>query len=210
MMRRRKSKYVSYERCKDFAQSLGVKTMKEWIEMPKLKNIPDYPSSIYKNKGWVNWYVFLDKPPGRAKKEFMSYEDAVKWIRKKGIKSIREFKNAKRVPDNFPSQPDVKYKDNGWISWMHFFGKLDAWGNPDQTQGMGSYRKNFISYDDARKYMIERGITSRREFETMRKRPNCIPALPAVYYKDKGWKNWCHFLGKEYKIGRPKKKELVN
>jgi len=209
MRRKRKSKYISFERCKIFAQSLGVRTKKEWINTIKPKNMPDQPDVIYLKKGWTNWYDFLGKEKGGDAKEYMSYEEAEAWVRKKGIKSIREFRNARRVPYNFPCEPAQKYRGKGWISWMYFFGKIDKDGNLEPLESKYGYKKNFVSYEEARKTVIAKGIKSRREFENWSRRPYDIPAIPNKYYQGKGWQSWFHFLDKEPKRGRPVKKKVV-
>jgi hypothetical protein len=48
---------------KKYAQSLKLKSEKDWRQHTKSKNfpkdIPKIPSGSYKNKGWKSWYDFL-------------------------------------------------------------------------------------------------------------------------------------------------------
>lgn len=56
-----------------------------------------------------------------------------------------------------------------------------------------------IDYPSARKYSLGLGLRSKTEwFEYFKihKRPNNIPANPLERYKNKGWVNWYHWLGK--------------
>jgi hypothetical protein len=190
-----------------FAQSLEVQTAVEWKKMTKPKNMPNDPAYAYKKKGWTNWFDFLGKDKDAFnKKEFMSYKEAEKWIRENNIKSINQFKNA-RKPYNLPSNPREKYRNKGWMSWMHFFGKIDENGIPCEKDGYGIYRKQFLPFEKARKYLIEKGIKSIIDYR--RRRPRNLPYQPYKIYKDKGWVNWCHFFGKENQKGRPKKHNVI-
>ena len=44
------------------------------------------------------------------------------------VKNTDEWKKARkvgRIPENIPSNPDKKYKDNGWKGWADFLGKSE-------------------------------------------------------------------------------------
>ncbi len=55
--------YRTYEEAKKYAQSLKLKSFKEWQNHTKSndfpKDIPKAPHSTYKNKGWLSWGDFL-------------------------------------------------------------------------------------------------------------------------------------------------------
>lgn len=59
-----KKEFSSYEEAKNFAQLLNIKSSTEWKKYyyeNEEKNMPLYPHIIYKNKGWISWYSFLNK-----------------------------------------------------------------------------------------------------------------------------------------------------
>lgn len=56
--------WISYDECKQLAQSLGVKSGKAWRQWcsknPEV-NVPRYPDHTYSSVGWKNWFEFLGK-----------------------------------------------------------------------------------------------------------------------------------------------------
>jgi len=63
-----------------------------------------------------------------------------------------------------------------------------------------SFRRGFLSYNEARKIVVYFGIKSRAEwniFSTEHKRPLNIPSTPNRSYENKGWVSWKEFLGYE-------------
>lgn len=88
------------------------------------KKLPLSPPLAYKNE-WVSWDQFLGRC-NRVSSKFLSYEDARKIISiiSPKITNCKEWdkycKSGKR-PDNIPHSPQKIYKDNGWVSWDHWF-----------------------------------------------------------------------------------------
>jgi predicted helicase len=66
-------RFQIYDKAKKYAQSINIKSRKEWGQHTKSKNFPkDLPFAIehyYKNKGWKSWPDFLgtDRKPRRKK-----------------------------------------------------------------------------------------------------------------------------------------------
>ena len=89
------------------------------------KNIPASPWIIYKDSGWVDWFHWLGKEKVYSKKIFLSFNEALKVIRKDSIKykltylTWKEYSKNYR-PVNIPSNPHITYKNKGWISWKHW------------------------------------------------------------------------------------------
>ena len=112
--------WMSYEEAKEFIQAQAVRTFTEFRKWRKSKyrpfNFPPSPEQVYKKK-WKGWPEFLGK-------SWMSYEEAKQIIQKEGITStfmFQEWKRSGHRPFNFPSKPDLVYKEE-WISWGSFFG----------------------------------------------------------------------------------------
>ena len=117
------------------------------------------------------------------KKDWLSYEEAQDVVRKAGISTQPDFMDWKERPDNFPSQPNRDYKDEGWVSWGEFLGT-----------GRRNNAAKFLPYVEARKAVIAAGITSTKQFKSWQL-PTNIPAAPHLYYKDNGWISSGEFFG---------------
>jgi len=55
--------WASFDLAKSFAQSLKLKTHKDWLEFCKSgkrpEDMPSHPNQVYKSDGWVSWSEFL-------------------------------------------------------------------------------------------------------------------------------------------------------
>ncbi|MDE0151731.1 MAG: hypothetical protein OXK80_04455 [Bdellovibrionales bacterium] len=127
----------------------------------------------------------------RNKKEWMSYEEAKTFIQAQGIKTSTQFlewKRAGKRPKNFPSTPWKVYKDE-WTSWGDFAG----------TKNVSARKKEWMSFEEAKTYIQNLGIKTRRQFKAWTKseqRPENFPSAPWKVYKDK-WISLSDFLGTE-------------
>ena len=88
------------------------------------------------------------------KKDWLSYEEAQDVVRKAGISTQPDFMDWKERPDNFPSQPNRDYKDEGWVSWGEFLGT-----------GRRNNAAKFLPYVES-KAVIAAGITSTKQFKS--------------------------------------------
>lgn len=62
----KKNEYPDYNEALKIANSLKIKSSSKWRELAKLNggqlnNLPYSPEKVYKNKGWVSWYDWLNK-----------------------------------------------------------------------------------------------------------------------------------------------------
>ena len=121
--------------------------------------------------------------------KWMSLAEAQVVVQEAGIQSYREFrewsKSGKR-PFNFPSNPDVRYKEE-WKGWRYFLGTGERRG------------KNWMSLAEAQAYIQEAGIQTEpkfKEWSKSGKRPFNFPSHPERVYKEE-WVSWYHFLGTE-------------
>ncbi len=187
--------YLSFEESKKWAHQSGIKTAKEWKIAKKKDNLPNgvpgHPQIVYLNNGWVNWADFLGTENHREI-EYLNFEEAQKYVRDQNLKNTSEWKIWSKThrPFNIPGAPDAIYKEKGWISWADFLGA-------DINQ-----KGNKLDYDQAkaiiRPFKI-RSSVSWREFVKSDQMPQNVPANPDREYKNKGWKGWADFLGKEEK-----------
>jgi superfamily II DNA or RNA helicase len=187
--------YLSYGEAKKWAMESDIVSAKQWKIVKKKnllpKGIPGHPQSIYKNKGWQSWSLFLGTSNLRNI-EYINFVEARKYVRKLKLKSTKEWKiwTKNHRPFNIPGAPDAIYKEKGWISWADFLGADIV------------VKGSKLDYDEAKKILFQFCIKSSVEWRTFVKSdnmPDNIPTNPDREYKNKGWKGWADFLGKEDK-----------
>jgi hypothetical protein len=126
-----------------------------------------------------------------------SYKLAKNWVKENlvplGINSSRKFDAYKRggeyLPKNFPRKPDEYFKKKDvWQGWPDFFGKPAEFSE-----------KLYLTYQEASRVCIQRGIRNSIEYRTWNNRPSSLPARPDQFYKSE-WFGWQKFLGDNYDI----------
>jgi len=174
--------FLSYYEAKEFAISNNIKSAKEWLEKVS-SNFPRKPSHHYKE--WRGWRNFLNTSrvlPIKRKK-FLTFEESLLFLKVKAIKNRKSYKEYLNLncDINLPKNPQDVYKKD-WISWSHYLSYN------------GRYKKDrsFLDYDVVKNWVIEKGVSSRKEWDSLEK-PNNIPTNPDVYYKDE-WESWPTFL----------------
>jgi len=189
----RDREYRSINDARSFVRKLGLKNVvKDWnryCNSGKLpKDIPRNPQNVYK-KEWTNWGDFLGT--GRIadqKKQFLSFSDARKFVKNLGFKNNSEWRkyyNSGKKPNNIPSNPDLIYKKE-WTNWGDFLGT----GNV--------YKKDFLSFEEARKLVHKFGFKFQKDwldYCKIGKKPENIPSAPHLEYKNVGWINYGDWLG---------------
>jgi hypothetical protein len=119
--------FLKYEEAKRKVKKLKISSepayRKAKKQSAKMNDLPSSPMKVYAKTGWVDWYSFFDKPRPTDPVSFMEARDI---IRKMKIASISEYKSLQRagmLPAGLTSNPNKTYREKGWISWPHFFGK---------------------------------------------------------------------------------------
>ena len=193
-----------------FARSLRLKTQTEWKEyvvgaykgLPaRPEDIPMSPEPYYKAKGWTGWGDWLGT--GRVanqSRSYMPFREARKFARALKLKNGDEWRKyargelrGKEKPENIPGTPDRVYKNKGWRSWGDWLG----------TNRVASQNYVWRPYPEALKFVHKLGLKtsgdwakySRGQIPGKSKKPDNIPANPAVSYK-KDWVDWDEWLGR--------------
>jgi superfamily II DNA or RNA helicase len=185
----------SFEEAKKFVQELNIKRDDGWREYcssgNKPKDIPSYPNQVYKDTGWIGMGDWLGT--GRISnrdRTFKSFEEAREFVHELGLKSGNEWKdyiNSGDIPRDIPRNPDSFYAENGWNG-------LFDW--------LGQEKLSWLPFEEAREYVHKLELKSQRKwFEYCKsgEKPKDIPSAANNIYKDKGWKGWPYFLGKNDK-----------
>lgn len=131
--------------------------------------------------------------------KYLSFAEARNYVRKQNLKSAQEWKlwskgdlkgKGKR-PDFIPSQPDVIYRDSGWISWTD-------WREKQQET-------EYLPFNEARKFVRSLGLKNNKEWQRYYQgknidniKPTSIPWNPQIIYKDQ-WKGIKDWIGTDWK-----------
>jgi superfamily II DNA or RNA helicase len=124
-----KPSYLPFEEARVTVRSLKIGSQLEYKKAIKEglvpKNIPSNPNTVYLNKGWVSYPDWLGN--GRMSNQnrlFLSFNEAKVFVRSLQLKSCSEwvkYKSSGLRPENVPSAPDQKYKQE-WKGWSDFLG----------------------------------------------------------------------------------------
>lgn len=189
--------YSKFEDARDFVRNLNLNSVKEWREWCSKNNlpkdIPTGPHKTYKELGWISWPDWMGyNRIADGNQEWYSYKEVKKFMENHNIKSKDEWNSFKKnniIPEEIPKNPYSVFKRQGtWISWLDLFGKKKHIEN------------KYVSYEYAKKYVKDKGIKTSlqwKEFSKLGLRPKNIPYRLDIVYKNKGWKGWNDFLGKE-------------
>lgn len=129
----------------------------------------------------------------KGKSKYFPFEKARDLVREECLTSISVFNrwHKHNNPNKIPNRPDAIYAAHGWISWNDFLGNNNKFLN---------LSKNYIPYDQAKKYSRSLGMNSGVEWRrhcTEGKCPPNIPHRPDYYYEE--WFTWKDWLGKDTK-----------
>lgn len=179
-------KFLPFKNARKFVHKLGLSKTVEWVEYTKSgkkpPNIPAFPNSAYAEwNGMADWLGTVSV----KEKDFLSFDNVRTIVRSLNLKNQREWRQYSKINrfDDIPSAPDQVYKDK-WISWGDFL-------------GTGRHHKaiQFLSFNDARKFMRSLGLLSKREWQEYcrkNRKPDAIPYSPDRFYQKEwaGWHDW--------------------
>jgi len=191
-----KKQFRNFKDAKKFAQTLNLKSIKEWMEYAKSgkrpDDIPSNVNTIYKNKGWISWGEFLGTGIiSTQRREYLKFNEARKFVRSLKLKNRNEweeYRKSGKKPENIPAMPNQVYKNKGWINMGDFLG----------TGSIAPKDRKYISFEDAKKLVQKIGLKSSTEWRkycNSKNKPNTIPTHPHIIYKNKGWKDWGDWFG---------------
>ena len=185
---------MKYEEAVDFLRdkNLGTQRLyKKYVKDNRI-NLPISPHLVYK-KDWIGFNEYLGNNNIITKYvgiNFINFNDAKNYIKQFNIKSQREYYrwHKENKPINLPFNPKKSYSD--WISWMDWL-SIDKKSNRE-------IRGSFLNFEEARKFVHKLNIKSTVEWKIyIKNKPNFIPSLPYVTYKNK-WVSWEDWIG--YKL----------
>ncbi len=203
-------KYLPFEKARSFIRKLKLKSDKEWKlymagKLPE-KGIPpaDIPlnaNRTYKKSGWISLGDWLGTGTIAASKMvFRSFKEARSFARSLKLCSAsewREYAKGKRpdlepLPNDVPRNPNVTYKNIGWVSFGDWIGHENA-----------SRHRTLWPYDKCRNFIHKLQLRTQVEWNDYKRRvkagkakmPLEIPRNPHRAFKNKGWISLSHWLG---------------
>lgn len=196
--------YLSFEKGREFARTLGLKSYDEWHNYCKSgnkpNNIPTHVNRIYKDRGWVSFFDWLDyERIFLPREEYLSFEDARDIVRELKLQSSSAWfeycKNGNK-PNNIPSDPRIIYKDKGWVSMSDWLG----------NNKIASQYKEYLSFEEAREIVVTLGLKSQKEWHDWWtiNRPLNIPYKPERTYKNEfiSTMDWLGYSNLSYEEAR--------
>lgn len=190
--------YLPFKEARNFVHKLKIESVREWRLYAKSNerpnNIPYWPDKTYKNRGWSNWGDWLGTGNIAPQlRNYLPYEKARKFVHRLKLKSNAEwiqYINGGEKPDNIPAAPQGHYKGKGWKNWGDWLG----------TGRIAHQLKKFRAFEDAKAFVHALKLKSKKEWDKYcqsGKKPDDIPADSYTVYKNKGWKSWNDWLGKD-------------
>lgn len=188
--------YRPFNEAKKFVNSLGLKNNTEWIKYCKSgrkpNDIPSGPERTYKNEGWKGLGDWLGTGSiATFLIEYRPFTSARKFVHSLKLKSSTEWnqycKSGKK-PNDIPVAPGQDYKNKGWINWGDWLG----------TGRIADQNKEYRPFVNARKFAHSLKLKNSEEWNyycLSGKKPEDIPNVPRIVYKEKGWVSWGEWLG---------------
>jgi hypothetical protein len=119
---------LSFEKAKQIAQPLRLKSKSEWRQYVQTTNqtqLPLNPQISYIKKGWKGWEDFLGKNPRkqRIRKKYLPFEEARNYVRDLNLETVAEWTQLKTLlPKNIPQNPATVYKNTGYKNIQDWIG----------------------------------------------------------------------------------------
>ena len=202
--------WMKFKNAKKFLKSKNIKSKSHYdifIKENKISNLPTNPAIIY-SKEWLSMGDFLGTDyVAPQKRKFKTYENAKLYVQSLNLKSKKvlqqKVKQGELDPE-IPLNPQVLYKNNGWMNWGDFFGL--RYHND----------RNYLSYQDAKIVLKKLNFKTQNEFKDFIKNHEKkfyglnIPINPNKYYSKNIWKGWVDFLGNDFEyFSYEKSKKIV-
>jgi len=190
--------YRDFKKARTFVRSLGFQRQQDWLDYcksgKKPKDIPSNPNKTYKNLGYINMGDWIGTGNiATNNREYVSYEEFKKFIRKNNIKSqsqwklfVKEQKKLNNFPHNIPSNAFTTYADE----W-------EGWGIITGTNRVADHLRKYTTYDELKELIKPFNFTKMVEYHEWwdKTKPSNIPKTPDEKFKNDGWISWPEFFG---------------
>lgn len=120
-----------FQTLREFARTLGLKNSIEWQRNIKelrnnlaleIKNMPNRPDIIFKDKGWNGWKDWLGIENNFRWRNFNEARNFARSLNLNGKTEWMDYVRGRKtvstpLPDDIPKDPSQRYKDKGWLGW---------------------------------------------------------------------------------------------
>lgn len=122
--------FKSFIEARKYVRDLKLKSIADWRQYcksgKKPEDIPTNPHRTYKNETWLSWGDWLGSGTiAPYLKEFTPFIEARKYVQSLKLKNVKEWNQfcvSKTKPESTPNNPNLKYKNNGWVNWGDWLG----------------------------------------------------------------------------------------
>lgn len=191
-----RANWRAFEDARQFVHGLRLKSNAQWVEYSKSglrpPDIPAAPHLAYKDSGWTTLGDWLGTGVIASRlRDYRPFEQARGFVRGLGLRSGAAWKvycKSGQLPDDIPANPNQTYKKKGWAGIGDWIG----------TGTIATYRRKYLSYEDARNIVRSLGLTRQSDWYAYLKSgrlPSNIPSSPSVVYRDSGWVGFGDWLG---------------
>jgi superfamily II DNA or RNA helicase len=196
MIASRDRKYRQFEKAREFAHKLKLKTHKEWKQYTKSENrpddIPSNPNQTYLNKGWIGYGDWLGtRKTSTREKKYREFEKAREFVQSLDLKNQKEWQEyckSEHKPDDIPTAASSIYSNKGWIGYGDWLG----------TGTVAPQNRKYRQFENAREFARSLNLKGQREWHDYCKseiKPFDIPTNPRRIYLDEGWIGYGDWLG---------------
>lgn len=165
------NKYLSFEKAKEYVNSLNLKSQKDWDKLVNDNELPKFihknPNLFFNKSGWKNWndWLGIENKQKKIKCDdrleninYLSYSDAKKYVQQLEIKTIKEWKEFANSEDfpykSMPKNPEIFYKNKGWYNFGKFLGITKKEMNKQFRQEISKNKNN----NDSNKFQIGKNV----------------------------------------------------
>ncbi len=129
-----------------------------------------------------------------AKANYMTFEEAKRFVKENNIISNSQFRNFQK-PKDMPSAPDFTYKFKGWKNWGDFFGTGRVADQFKWKEALPIEQIKKVVKKIVKELKIKSVSDWRRNIITIKKNYPSVPTRPDLIYSRNGWNGWGDFLG---------------
>jgi superfamily II DNA or RNA helicase len=197
------TRWLLFAEARNWVRGLGLRDQAEWKDYcagrhpampPKPADVPSDPNDVYMREGWIGWADWLGTATDSASmRAFRPFAEARAWVRVLGLRGVQDWKkyragrlNGKPAkPTDIPNNPEVVYKDRGWIDWRDWHGT------------------DWLPFTEARAWVRALGLQGLRDWQDYcagrlrgkPPKPMNIPSHPNLVYRGEGWIGYPDWLG---------------
>lgn len=180
-------RWREFTQARAFARSLQLTNSADWFAwsrgVSRPADVPIHPEHQYRGGGWAGWDDWL----GLGWMPFDLARQKVRALKLRTREQFYAWSLSGGRPVDIPSNPNITYRDQGWIGWGDWLGS-----------GHRPRCAPWRPFDEARSFVRALALPTQDAWvawTTTTDRPADIPSNPRVVYRDQGWTGMGDWLG---------------